>query len=176
MGYGDSYVQNFSTCSKWQLTHSMCCQHTKEHHKLIFLHEKQTPHATTSPPIRQSHHHAHGVSICFKLLPHPPYFRTHCSNKTYHGKPVVDPLRCRHIKRERISKFGVCLGRRRNRMRVRLRWLWEWGWLLGVGGVGWWLFDRGNFLWSYLWGGMVEFDEHGGWKKMGMDSVGMKMD
>ena len=123
---------------------------TWEHHKPIFLHEKRTPHTATSPPNRHSHYHAHEASICFKLLPHPPYFRTHCCNKTYHGEPTVDPLWCRHIKRERISKFGVCLGHWTNRMRVWLRWLWEWGWLLGVGGVGWWLFDRGNFFWSYV--------------------------
>ena len=28
-------MQNFSTCSKWQLTYSICCQHTKECHKPI---------------------------------------------------------------------------------------------------------------------------------------------
>ena len=33
------------------------------------------------PLCSHSHYHAHGVFICFKLLPHPPYFHTHCCNK-----------------------------------------------------------------------------------------------
>ena len=196
MACGDPHLQNFSTCSKWQLTYSICCQHTKECHKPIsqitimsfksifhaslycthVMYFQRAPQAqfftwktnttcATSPPIHHSHHHAHEVSICFKLLPHPPYFHTHCCNKANHGKSVIDHFWRQHIKRTRISKFGARLGHGRKKMRDRLRWLWEWGWLLGVGGVGRWLFARGNRFWSCLWGGMVEFDEHGGWEK-----------
>ena len=149
---------------------------SREHHKLIFLHEKQTPHATTSPPIRQSHHHAHGVSICFKLLPHPPYFRTHCCNKANHGELAVDPFWRRHIKRACISKFGARLRHERKRMKGRLRWLWEWGWLLGleVSGGGYSLEETASDLaCEKAWLNLMSMEDG---KKMGMDSVGMKMD
>ena len=42
MAYGEPHLQDFSTCSKWQPTYSLCCQHTKECHKT-------TSHITIMP-------------------------------------------------------------------------------------------------------------------------------
>ena len=42
MAYGEPHLQDFSTCSKWQPTYSLCSRHTKECHKT-------TSHITIMP-------------------------------------------------------------------------------------------------------------------------------
>ena len=85
MGYGDSYVQNFSTCSKWQLIHSMCCQHTKEYHKPI-------SHITImsyKPIFHASLYHTHTM---YYLRASQTYFFTWKTNTTYCHLPTQPPF------------------------------------------------------------------------------------
>ena len=52
----DSHLQDFFTCSKWQPTHSLCCQYTKECHNttpyITIMPSKPTFHAS----LKQTHH------------------------------------------------------------------------------------------------------------------------
>ena len=94
---GDPHLQDFSTCSKWQSTYSLCCQHTKECHK------------TTS----------HITIMSFKLTFHASLYHTHhalprsttnpfffMKNK-HHNVATFLPIRHSHYHAHGVSIGGM---------------------------------------------------------------------
>ena len=98
MACGDPHLQNFSTCSKWQLTYSICYQHTKECHKPI-------SHITImsfKPTFHASLYHTHHALL--ESTTNPFFF--FMKNK-HHNVATFLPIRHSHYHAHGVSIGGM---------------------------------------------------------------------